>query len=855
MSAPDVAAVRVDGPYAGRLRWYRAVHHAVVGAGLSAGALFEAADDGDPPTVVLRPASLAGSLVGAPAAGSVRLRRVPVPPAPEPPGPGAGRFGAIVPDPGPPPPDGPAAAPAVPAETPALGPLRAAGAGFAVQAFWVNAGSSGLKVGLRFRVGAADPAVRDRAFDAVAARLVADWRRATGVAARIGTLRLGAARDWRRGRARTLPAGAWGTAPEPWPATAELGLAEFARPGRSPPGHTIVFGASGAGKTTWLAARAAQAIADGRPAVVVDLHGDLAPRLLRRLPAAAQARLVAVDASAPPVPGIAGLVAGSASADRAAAHFVAAVKRLSPDGTEIAWGFRLERIFDSFARLVLDQGGSLVDLYALLTDGERREAARLGPLRPAVARFLDELGPILRRDPEFLWSAATRLSKVVLVPGLLELLAPSDGGLDAEGLLADGRAVAIRLPIAALGPEAATFAATLVLGRIYLGLAARPRAPDDPPVLFVLDEVQGLAPRLVAELLAEGRKFGVEALVATQYPDRLAPEVRSAAAGAASAFVAMRVPPATAGTVGPWIGLPTAVAAATLPALPVGVGLATDPEREGPVALPTEPPGPSDPGPTWADRLRATRLEFGVGDAGADAAAVEEGPVDRLLLAVLGAAEEGRPLAPAEAVAAAASLPGGPVAPELLERAWERLARSPAIERVGGRLRLSAAGERQLGLTRPTGATRETSEHRALLLRTFRVFARRGYRIEILRQGRFDTTLPDALFRQLPAPARATPAELAALLDRIRGGWAWRYFRGRDVHVEAEVSGAMRADRIGRGWAKARGRGACVLFVVGDGGRAARIRRVLRARNIGPDDARVWVLRPSSGPPDAPPAA
>ena len=198
---------------------------------------------------------------------------------------------------------------------------------------------------------------------------------------------------------------------------------------------------------------------------------------------------------------------------------------------------------------------------------------------------------------------------------------------------------------------------------------------------------------------------------------------------------------------------------------------------------------------------------------------------------------------------AAERLPGEPIASERLELAWNALARGPELEGTPSGLRLSAAGERRLGLGRSTGASRETAEHRRLLLSAFRIFARQGYLLEILRQGRFDTTLPDALFRQLgPGRGADSPAELATRLDRIRTGWAWRFFGGRDVHVEAEVSGALRSDRIRHGWSKADHRGAFVVFVVGDAARAGRVRRALRALHLGPHRAQVWTLRDGGGP-------
>jgi hypothetical protein len=624
-----------------------------------------------------------------------------------------------------------------------------------------------------------------------------------------------------------------------------LGLRDLEAPPPRASGHTVVFGASGTGKTTFLAARAAQTIARGGTIVVLDLHGDLAPSIAARLPTETRTQLVAVDAGERPVAGIAGLAGSGESVERAAGHFVAAVKRLSPDGADLAWGFRLERIFDTFARLVLDAGGSLLDLYALLTDPRRRDAALLETPRPSTARFLEELGPIVRRNPEFLWSAATRLSKIVLVPELTELLAPVDGGLEVERLVRSGRSLLVRLPIATLGPEAAAFAATLLLSRVYLGLAgAGPPEEGSEPVLLVLDEVQSFSPRLVSEILTESRKFGIEALVATQYPDRLAPELRGAAAGAAGNFITFRTPPASVLSVGPWVGLTRPGGSDELATLPVGLGVLRDPSSgelrwvsEGGAPVPCDDPN------AWRAATARTRAEFGVTSTVRGVEPDEE-PAERLLLAILSADESHRPLSPTEVVRAASELPGPAIDPAELERAWTRLARGPECSAAGTGLHLTSAGERRLGLGAPTGAASESSEHRALLLRAFRVFARRGYSIEVVRQGRFDTTLPDGLFRQLGRARRGAPAELARTLDRVRSGWAWRCFGGRDVHLEAEVSGALRPERIRHGWSKANGRGAFALFLVGDPEKARRVRRTLRSLGLRPDRAQVWTLRP-----------
>lgn len=599
-------------------------------------------------------------------------------------------------------------------------------------------------------------------------------------------------------------------------------------------GHVGVFGATGAGKTWFLAERAAQAVRDGAGVFAVDLHGDLGPALASRLPPLERDRLVAVDVEDRPVIGVAAL---AGSDDRAAGHLVAAVKRLTPDGSELYWGFRLERIFDAFVRLVLDSGGTLVDLYALLTDSDRREEARLATRRPELARFLDELGPIVRRAPEFLWPAAARLSKVALVPALAELLAPSDGGIDLERLLEDGRAVVVRLPFGRLGAEAASLAGSLLVARAYYGLVARRSHGAGRPVVAVLDEVHGLSPRLVTEMLTEGRKFGVRLLLASQYPDRLAPELRAAVAGTVRDLVVFRTPTAAVPSVAAWLGLGPADAASVVGELPTGTGVARTPAGE---LVGLSPPERSAPlSSDWSEAARRSREEFGPIE---ERETSEGGAAERVLLAVFAAEEEGRPLAPEELPAAAAELAGGPADPvELGVRALE-LERHGLLERSRGALVLTPAGTRRLGLRTSTGATRESDEHRALLVRTFRLFARRGYRLEIVRQGRYDTTLPDGRLRQLGESGRLGPRELALALRQAEGGWAWRFFGGRDVHVEAEVSGALRAERIRRGVRKALARGAFPLFVVPDPARAARVRRTLRALGLGPREAQVWTL-------------
>ncbi len=843
MTEADVASIRPRAPPVVRARFYRSLAFALAATRPPAGVVFEATSLDSVPWLTVRPAALVATVRAATDATVVsRLETGVVPPSPKPPPGSSDRFGVLVPNSAgtwtPPAPTGWA-----PEATSYRNVLGSEG-WLGVQTFWVRAPLGRIAVARRFRVATGSDRDLDARFDATAIALARDWGELLKVLAVARPTRR-AVRGWRQGSPRALPSEAW-IARSPVEAATTAEIAGVADPVEPTPlfGPTIVFGASGAGKTSYLARCAAGAIEARERVVTIDLHGDLAPAIVGLLCPEARDRTIAVDATERPVPGISALPPIASDGEREAAHLVAALKRLTPDGTDLYWGFRLERIFDTFVRLVIESHGSLLDLFGLLTSADRRDAARLATRRVDLARFLDELGPVLRRNPEFLWSAATRLSKVVLVPALGELLAPAEGGLPVESLLSGGDSLLVRLPFAALGPEAAAFAGTLVLGRVYLGIAAQAQLLRQPPrILFVLDEVHGFSPRLVAELLTESRKFGIRTLVATQYPDRLPPEVRSAAAGALAGFVAFRVPHPTARDVGAWLGLPTAEAEGLLPELPPGHAVATSGDSLGARLIAATPEEQRPDPDAWKVAVEATRARFpseaNLGDEPSDPETLDE----RLLLAVLAAEEEGRPLAPSEVVAAAYRLPGPEVDPVSLADRWSKGVGRAGVSVTDDGCRLIPAGERLLGLGTPTGATRESAEHRMLLIRAFRLFARHGYRLEILRQGRYDTTLPDALFRQIPADRRhAPPGELAAVLARARSGWAWRFFGGRDVHVEAEVSGALRPERIRHGVAKAKAHGAFSLFLVGDAERARRVRATLRGLGLGSDRAQVWTL-------------
>ncbi|MCI4332629.1 MAG: hypothetical protein L3K01_02695, partial [Thermoplasmata archaeon] len=313
------------------------------------------------------------------------------------------------------------------------------------------------------------------------------------------------------------------------------------------------------------------------------------------------------------------------------------------------------------------------------------------------------------------------------------------------------------------------------------------------------------------------------------------PEARAAAEGAAGTHLVFRVPAPVARFTAEWAGLDRA-SESMLEALPDGVAVVVRSGDDGGRGTVSVPRLPSDDGEAWTTCAERTAAEW------AERSVAASGPAngtEGLLLALAAGPSE-----PSDLIARAGDLAGPGHEPAGLTATLATLVGRGWVAKAEGRYHSTEAGARYLGVGASTGATRESAQHRALLFAAFRVLARRGVRLEFVRQGRYDRRLPDGVIRLLPrTEAVQSPDELARQLDHARSSWAWRYFGGRDVDVEAEVSGAMRADRIRRNLAKARDRRTFALFLVADPARARRIRAVLTAEGTPRTEAQVWTLR------------
>ncbi len=668
--------------------------------------------------------------------------------------------------------------------------------------------------------------------------------------------------------------------------------------------HVGVVGTTGSGKSQLLAHLAAEACSKHDiPFVLFDLHGDLGPAVLSRLPAELVPRVVVVDGTRELAKGVVGLdVLGwerspegsgerqgsgparsggghglsDAEEDLLAGEFLSALRPAATGGEEF-WGPRMERFLETAVRAVLESGGTLRDVAELLYHPiDRVPEVASGVHNPALAEALREWPTLLRRQPDLLASSQNRLLKVLLSPRVSALLACRSRPLVPERALAEGRSLLFHLPKGSLGEGSALFVANLLLARTFLGLLRdrAHRAETRPNVLFVLDEAQGFSSRLLRTIVEEGRKFGAACVFATQSPGRMEELFGRTPVDAAGTLIALRLPPTDA----------ERVASALAAGSPGSRGGRGSNEGWGPElrrSLSTLPPhaawvrrdGGADaellrlPGPADTDEevweRAGDRCASEVGSAPVDPAGEEEmeersateaRAIRDVLLRAWKAELSERPL----------DLEGESADRTLFEPAPSRGELEMALTLCGRRgwlrsasladgaqgIELTYAGWCRMGYREDCGAPRESAQHRRLLREAFRHFAAMGYLLELPRQGDMSRPTPDALLRLRPPRPRGgttTPAQDLEELERLKQGPLWAYTGGRDLFVEAEVAGAKSPLRLRRSLQKARRARAFLLFLAGSPEDGARIETFLRKEEVGREEARVWTV-PDRGP-------
>lgn len=324
--------------------------------------------------------------------------------------------------------------------------------------------------------------------------------------------------------------------------------------------HLYVVGQTGTGKTTLLSNLALEALERGHGLCVVDPHGDLYQELLGQLPPERAGDLICIDPTDLERPVGLNLLEARTPEERHAVvqEFSEILFRLIVDeyGSEAA-SF-MGPVFFHHLRMNLllvtsdpDRPGTLLDVYNLFQEeGYWRRWLPLKCDDPLLRRWVEENLPkqeytALGSDKSSFGNwVASKLQGLVFDPLLRSVFDQPRSSVDLDRAMQEGKVLLVNLAKGSLGIQNARFFGMVFLSMLYAAALRRVRLPQARrrDFLIVVDEFQSLATANFANLLSEGRKFGVSLVLANQYLSQVKDSrVREALLGNAGTLVAFRL--------------------------------------------------------------------------------------------------------------------------------------------------------------------------------------------------------------------------------------------------------------------------------------------------------------------------
>lgn len=308
--------------------------------------------------------------------------------------------------------------------------------------------------------------------------------------------------------------------------------------------HMYVIGKTGVGKSTLLGTLAWQDFDAGRGFALVDPHGDLVEPLAEKMQKLAPERVIYLDACDPNQPfGYNPLRrVRDDKIPLAVSGTLETLKKIWPD----AWGVRMEHVLRNALYALLERDGStLPDILALFTEDDFREEVVKGIRNPIVKQFwVTEFENYpARLRAEVCAPIQNKLGALLSDPTLRRILVEPKIDLRFRALMDEGKVLLVNVSKGRLGEESSLVLGSLIVST--LGLAAFSRAEAEPesrkPFFVYLDEFHNFTTLMLANMMAELRKYGVGLVLAHQYMHQLEPDIRHSVLGNAATIISFRV--------------------------------------------------------------------------------------------------------------------------------------------------------------------------------------------------------------------------------------------------------------------------------------------------------------------------
>jgi len=280
--------------------------------------------------------------------------------------------------------------------------------------------------------------------------------------------------------------------------------------------HTNIEGGSGMGKSTLIANLFIDSIRDGAGGILIDPHGDLADLVKTMIPKSRLWDFIWFDPDAKNViPLNPFSFKTPEELELAKESFFTIIKAIAGS----AWGDESARVITNAIDAVCERfrNPSPVHVFRFLADDQFRKKVLADTDNPMLKMFERQYDEKLR-DSDQMAKFSPPLNKVgkLMRPAILPIIG-HDRSLDCLDIMNQRRIVVCRLSKGRLGEEISQILGSLIVSMVSIAALRREKQKDRPPFLMVVDETHNFTHGgRFSSLLAEGRKYGVSVVSATQ---------------------------------------------------------------------------------------------------------------------------------------------------------------------------------------------------------------------------------------------------------------------------------------------------------------------------------------------------
>jgi len=314
--------------------------------------------------------------------------------------------------------------------------------------------------------------------------------------------------------------------------------------------HVYILGRTGVGKSTLLERMMEGDIAGGQGFALLDPHGDLALRAAAGIPPARRDDLVYLDIADPHCPWRYNPLRRVSAELRplVVSGVLEVFEKMWPE----AWGVRMEHLLrQALYTLLYQPSATFPDILRLFRDRRYRYAALARVTHEPVRTFWTEEWARYqpRQRTEALAPIENKVGAFLADPRLHRLLAGDGEDLRLRRIMDEGRILVVNLNKGMLGEDSAALVGGLLMTSLSLAGLSRGTMPtsDRRPFFVYVDEFQSVTTKVVANMTAELRKFGIGMVLANQFLAQLDGDVRDAVLGNAGTLLAFRLGPQDAG--------------------------------------------------------------------------------------------------------------------------------------------------------------------------------------------------------------------------------------------------------------------------------------------------------------------